>query len=199
MNRAVDDEIIETNPAKRVKIAKVKEVKREFLVEDEVKKLADTECRYEVLKKAFLFSCLTGLRWSDINKLVWSEILREGDKWKIVFKQQKTEDIQYHYISDSAKELMGEPSDDSERVFIGLQYSSYMNTALSQWMLRAGITKNITFHCARHTYATLLLSKGVDLFTVSKMLGHKEIRTTQVYANILNEKKIDASDKLNFL
>lgn len=199
LNRAVEDEIIDTNPAKKVSIPKVKESKREFLTEEEVKKLVNTECRYDVLKRAFLFSCLTGLRWSDINKLKWSEIIKEGDNWKIIFHQQKTKDIQYHYIPESANKFLGEAMDDNDRVFKGLQYSSYMNTALSQWILRAGITKNITFHCARHTYATLLLTKGTDLFTVSKMLGHKEIRTTQIYANILSQKKIDASDKLNFL
>ena len=63
-------------------------------------------------------------------------------------------------------------------------------------MLKAGITKNITFHCARHTHATLLLTNGVDIYTVSKLLGHKEIKTTQVYARIIDEKKKEAVNKI---
>jgi site-specific recombinase XerD len=67
-----------------------------------------------------------------------------------------------------------------------------MNTALMQWCLRAGITKHITFHCGRHTFATLQLTLGTDLFTVSKLLGHSEIRTTQIYAKVIDKKKIEA-------
>lgn len=199
LNQAVDDGIILVSPAQKVSTPRVIEKEREFLTEKEVKKLSETECRYDVLKRAFLFSCLTGLRWSDIQKLEWSEVQKEGDNWKIVFHQKKTKGLQYHYIPNNAKGLLGEPIEGHDRVFVGLRYSSYMNTALAQWMLRAGITKNITFHCARHTFATMLLTKDVDLFTVSKMLGHSEIRTTQVYAKVIDQKKIDAIKTLDIL
>lgn len=199
LNQAVEDGIILTNPAKKVSIPKVIEHQREFLTEDEVKKLAETECRYDVLKRAFLFSCLTGLRWADVQKLEWKELLKEGENWKIVFHQKKTKGLQYHYIPKNAQQLLGEPIEEHKRVFVGLNYSSYMNTALSQWMLRAGITKNITFHCARHTYACILLEKDVDLYTVSKLMGHSEIRTTQIYAKILDKKKIKAVNNLDIL
>lgn len=199
LNEAVEEGIIRANPSKKVSIPKTKQNKREFLTEEEIVKLNDTECRYDVLKRAFLFSCLTGLRWSDIHNLEWKDVRKEDDNWKIVFTQKKTKDLQYHYINKKAKEFLGEPVEGHKRVFVGLRYSSYMNTALSQWMLRAGITKDITFHCARHSYATLLLTKGTDLFTVSKLLGHSEIRTTQIYANIIDQKKIDAVNTLDIL
>lgn len=199
LNQAVDDGIILVSPAQKVSTPRVIEKEREFLTEDEVKKLAETKCRYEVLKRGFLFSCLTGLRWADVQKLEWKDLQKEGDVWKINFHQKKTKGLQYHYISDNAKKLLEEPIDGHERIFVGLNYSSYMNTALSQWMLRAGITKNITFHCARHTYACLLLDKDVDLFTVSKMMGHSEIRTTQIYAKILDKKKSNAAKTLDIL
>ncbi len=64
------------------------------------------------------------------------------------------------------------------------------------WIMKAGITKHITFHCARHTYATLLLTYGVDIFTLSKLLGHKNIKNTQIYAKIIDRKKREAVDKL---
>ncbi len=199
LNRAIDDEIIDLNPAKKISFSKIKETKREFLTEEEVQKLSETECRYDVLKRAFLFSCLTGLRWSDINKLEWKQLQKEGDEWKIVFHQKKIDGLQYLYIPNDARELLGEPIEGHDRIFVGLNYSSYMNVALSQWVLRAGITKNITFHCARHTCATLLITKGVDLYVVADVLGHKEIRTTKIYAKIIDKRKIDASQKLNIL
>lgn len=95
---------------------------------------------------------------------------------------------------------MGDIGDEQDKVFIGLRYSSYFNTALFTWVANAGIKKHITFHCARHTHAILLLNNGVDIFTVSKLLGHTEIKTTQVYAKIVDQKKIDAVNNLpNFL
>lgn len=199
LNQAVEDEIIFVNPSKKITLSRAIESKREFLSEEEVLKLSITECRYEVLKRAFLFSCLTGMRWSDINKLKWSELQSDEGNWKVVFHQQKTKGLQYHPIPKNAMELLGEIQENDDKVFVGLRYSAYMNVALSKWMLKAGITKHITFHCARHTFATLLLTKGANIFTVSKLLGHSEIRTTQIYANIIDQVKSDAVDTLNIL
>ncbi|MBL7880996.1 MAG: site-specific integrase, partial [Chryseobacterium gambrini] len=181
LNQAVDDGIILTNPSHKVSTPKPIENEREFLTLEEVQALFKTECRYDVLKRAFLFSCLTGMRWSDVNNLEWKQVQKENENWKINFHQQKTKSLQYHYINEQAKELMGRVQDGEERVFVGLRYSAYMNTALLQWCMKAGISKHITFHCGRHTYATLQLTLGTDLFTVSKLLGHSEIRTTQIY------------------
>lgn len=71
-----------------------------------------------------------------------------------------------------------------------------MNVRLCQWVLKAGITKHITFHCARHIHATLLLANEADIYTVSKLLGHRKIRTTQIYAKVMYESKRKAVDKL---
>ena len=94
-------------------------------------------------------------------------------------------------------------TDDPGRVMInlkdvyeGLIYSAYLNVHLKQWILRAGITKDITFHCFRHTFATLQLSHGTDIYTVSKMLGHRELKTTQIYAKIINQTYREAADKI---
>ncbi len=192
LNQAVDDGIILSNPAHKVTTPKPIESEREFLTLEEVQALFKTECRYDVLKRAFLFSCLTGMRWSDIQNLEWRQVQKEGENWKVNFHQKKTKGLQYHYINEQAKELMGTAQDVEDRVFVGLRYSAYMNTALMQWCLRAGITKHITFHCGRHTFATLQLTLGTDLFTVSKLLGHSEIRTTQIYAKVIDKKKIEA-------
>lgn len=192
LNQAFDDKIINENPAKRIKSIKAEETEREYLNQEEIQALMKAECRYEVLKNAFLFSCFTGLRWSDINTLTWSKIQEFEGGYKVQFKQQKTKGVEYLDITTNALKYIGERGNPEDRVFIGLKYSAYMNTALSQWVLRAGITKQITFHCARHTYATFLLTKGVDIYTVSKMLGHRELKTTQIYTKVIDQKKRDA-------
>lgn len=99
-------------------------------------------------------------------------------------------------ISKDAHKLLGERKEPEQRVFPDLKYSAYNNGFLKAWIQRAGITKNLTFHCFRHTYATLQLTLGTDIYTVSKMLGHKNVKTTQIYANVINEKKREAADKM---
>ena len=194
LNQAFIDKIILDNPARRVKGFKMEETKREYLTYEEVQKLAKTECRYPVLKKAFLFSCLTGLRWSDIQKLIWREINDNHDDSRIIFTQKKTNGVEYLDISKQARELLGERTEPMERVFRGLKYSSNHNSALIRWSMDAGVNKPITFHSARHTNAVLMLEFGADIYTVSKRLGHKELRTTEVYARILDKKMKEAAN-----
>lgn len=196
LRRAFEEGYLSINYAQRVKSFQQSESNREHLTIEEIRKLTNTECKYEVLKRAFLFSCLTGLRWSDINALVWSEIREEGDGCKINFRQKKTKGVEYQYITDEARELLGQRQGLDDKVFIGLKYGAIYNYELSKWMMRAGIYKSITFHCARHTYAVLLLENGVDIYTVSKLLGHREIRTTAVYARIVDNKIKEAVNKI---
>jgi integrase len=196
LNEAVKEKIIYGNPAVESGNFKTIESQREYLTLDEVRQLAQTECRYDVLKRAFLFSCLTGLRWSDINNLVWNDVQKVNNGWRVHFKQQKTKGQQYLDINQQAKDLMLEIGKADERVFIGLKYSDYMNVALQMWVLKAGITKQITFHCARHTFAVLQLTLGTEIYTLSKMLGHSELKTTQIYAKIVDEKIFEAVNKI---
>ena len=196
LKEAVRKKIILSNPAIDVSNPKVIENIREYLTLDELKAIVKTECRYDVLKRAFIFSCLTGLRWSDINNLKWSELQKINDGFRITFHQQKTKGLQYLDLSKQAKGYLGEAGSPDDRVFTGLKYSSYMNVELSKWMMRAGITKDITFHCARHTFAVLQLNLGTDIFTLSKLLGHSELKTTQIYAKIVDEKKREAANKI---
>jgi integrase len=196
MNQAFEERIIYDNPAKRVKGITPEDPEREYLTFEEIQQVANIECRYEVLKRAFLFSCLTGIRWSDINKLKWSEIQKFNESFRVTFTQKKTKGLEYLDISQQARDLLGEEGQPEERVFKGLRYSSYMNLELQKWCMKAGITKNITFHSARHTFATLQLTLGTDIYTVSKLLGHKQLKTTQVYANVIDQKKIAAMNNI---
>ena len=116
--------------------------------------------------------------------------------YRLTFHQEKTEGLQYLDISDQAYKLLGTEDEPDQRVFKGLKYSAYHNAELAKWCLRAGIKKNITFHCARHTFAILQLSMGTDIYTVSKLLGHSELKTTQIYADILDQNRKQAMHKL---
>ena len=196
LNQSFEDRIIIDNPAKRVKGIKSEDSKREYLTLDELKALVKKDCRYPVLKNAFLFSCLTGLRWSDVQKLTWSEVQKENEGYRITFFQQKTKGLQYLDITDQARTYLGEQGKSNERVFKGLKYSDYMNVALAKWVMSAKITKDITFHCARHTFAVLQLTLGTEIYTLSKLLGHSDLRTTQIYAKIIDEKKREAVNKI---
>lgn len=196
LKQAVKKKIILSNPAIDVTNPKVIENIRQYLSLDELKAITKVECRYDVLKRAFIFSCLTGLRWSDVNNLKWSELQNTNEGWRITFHQQKTKGLQYLDISEQARGYLGEVGNPNERIFIGLKYSSYMNVELSKWMMRSGITKDITFHCARHTFAVLQLTLGTEIFTLSKLLGHSELKTTQIYAKIVDEKKREAVNKI---
>lgn len=196
INEAFEVGLISSNPVKRVKGIKEEETHREYLTFDELKKLSRTECRYEILKKAFLFSCLTGLRWSDINKLIWKEIHEDNGSYKIHLIQKKTKTVEYTHISEQAVNLLGQRGQPEHRVFHGLKYSSYTNAEITRWTAAAGVTRHITFHCARHTFATLQLTFGTELLTISKLLGHKNLKTTQIYTKIIDEKKQEAVNKI---
>jgi integrase len=164
---------------------------------EELQNLANTPCTMPLLKKAALFSALTGLRFSDIQKMVWSEVRHsKSEGYFLQFRQQKTKGAEVLPISEQAYALLGEKGLADSKVFEGLLYSAYVNVHLKKWVLKAGITKDITFHSFRHTFATLQLSLGTDLYTVSKMLGHREIETTQIYAKIMDKTKREAANKI---
>ena len=154
--------------------------------------MAATPCRYPILKRTFLFSCLTGLRKSDIQKLTWSEVQKFGDYTRIVFKQKKTGGQEYLDISPQAEKYLGERGNPEDPVFTGFTYGAWTSLELQRWSMAANINKNLTFHCGRHTFAVLMLDLGADIYTVSKLLGHKELATTQIYAKVLDKNKQNA-------
>lgn len=195
LRAAFDEGYLSINYASKIKSFEQAESQREYLTHQELQSLANTPCKYEVLKRAFIASALSGLRWSDINTLVWSEVRDEDNGVsKINFRQEKTDGVEYLYISKQIRELFGERQAPPERVFKGLKYSAVYNNEIVRWCNRAGISKHITFHSARHTNAVLLLENGADIYTVSKRLGHREIRTTAIYAKIVDAKMKEAAN-----
>jgi len=197
LKQAYKDGKLQFDLNSKIKPIKQAETQRNFLTLEELNTLVKTECQNPLLKRAALFSALTGMRFSDIQKLKWDEIeFIHGNGYFIRFKQQKTKGVEMLPISEQAYSLLGEHNGPTDKVFEGLTYSAYSNNHLYQWIGAAGITKNITFHSFRHTFATLQLSKGTDIYTVSKMLGHRELKTTQIYAKIIDQTKREAAEKI---
>ena len=198
LRQAYEDGIIRQNPMRGILGFSTQEGKRQYLSLDEVKAMAATECDYPEVKRAFLFSCLTGLRRSDIEKLTWGEVTQMGGRTRLVFRQKKTGGQEYLDITPQAADLIGERGNakQNDKVFGYILHPSATNDNLRIWALRAGIDRHISFHCGRHTFAVLMLTLGTDIYTVSKLLGHRELKTTQIYAKIVDEKKQEAVDNI---
>ncbi|MFC3361739.1 site-specific integrase [Pedobacter fastidiosus] len=151
---------------------KEQDTHREFLTIGEFQRLANVKIRPETMKNAGLVSGLTGLRFSDVQALKWGDVRGEVGDYYLKFRQQKTKGTEVLPISDQTFSLFGERRSSDERVFQELRYSR-LRGFMDKWLGLAGIEKHITFHCFRHTFATLQLSMGTDIYTVSKLLGHR--------------------------
>jgi integrase len=199
LNKAVRDGLISTNPYNTLegKERAIKEpVNRAYLTADELRVLSETPCPNEAVKRAFLFCCFCGLRFSDVEALKWGDIrlLSDGTK-QAEIRQQKTREPLYLPLSKNALKWLPERAEapDAAPVF-DLPGFSMCARVVPRWCKAAGINKRITFHCSRHTAATLLLSYGADIYTVSKLLGHTSVKTTQIYAKVIDENKRRAVD-----
>lgn len=196
LKKALEDRIIAYNPILGVEGFKEIERTRMYLTLEELQRLVSVDFPYPAVKKAFLFSCLTGLRRSDIKKLTWGEVRKEGNYTRLFFKQKKTGGIEYLDLNQQAVELMGERGKPEDLVFEDFMSTGSTNDVLKIWMQMAGIDKKITFHCARHTFAILMLDIGTDIYTVSKLLGHRDLSTTQIYAKVLDKNKQAAVSRI---
>lgn len=194
ISKAYNDGLIPTDPLRGVERPKKVSSQRTFLTITELRSLAASPCPNDITRRIFLFSCLTGLRWSDCITLHWDMVEDTETGARIIFHQQKTGGLEYLDINQQARGYMGERS--LGMVFYGHRLLGVVNEHIKQWAKDAGIRKHITFHCARHTFATMMLSLGTDIYVVSRLLGHRDIKTTQVYAHILDEQKREAIERI---
>ena len=197
LNAAVRADIIPENPFMSLtptERIKVPESKREFLTVDEIKTLIVTECPREDVKRAYLFACYCGLRLSDIYALRWHDLSKDGEQWRASVVMKKTTTPIFLPLSSQAMKWLPERGDapDDGKVFDGLIAEPNINKVLAKWVKAAGITKKITYHTSRHSFATMMLTLGADLYTTSKLLGHSNVKTTQIYAKIVDSKKVEA-------
>lgn len=200
LNAAARAGLITRNPNEQITTSekiKTVEAQRCYLTAEELQAIMNAQPLSPgaaATKQAFLFSCFCGLRVSDIERLTWDDIKTTAGQMQIEITMQKTQEPLYIPISKQAQAYL--PERQGGKVFT-LATSHSVNKHVQQLAAAAGITKHVTFHTARHTFATLLLTKGADLYTTSKLLGHTDISTTQIYAKIVDAKKREAVELLN--
>ena len=198
LHQAVRDGIIQVNPATLVSPIRKEEKLPGFLTLKEVQILAQTPCPNHSVKAAFLFSCFSGLRYSDAKALTWDRIV-DG---YLEFQQRKTGVAERLPLSSQALDILERQKAAAKNETVRKEYPdnivfflprhSTVYKELNTWAKAAGLNKIVSFHKARHTFATLALSSGVDIYTTSKLLGHKCLQTTQIYAKVIDEKKREA-------
>lgn len=193
LNRAVRRGYIIKNPCselEREDVPRANESTRTYLTMEEVKRLIDTPCKSERVKKLFLFSCFTGLRIGDIKRIRREDIVKVSEGiYQIEIIQEKTGRAISVPLTDNAMMWIKDEKKDRRGKVFPLTMNQYTYNLLDEWAKTAGITKKVTFHVGRHTYATLLLHYGADVYTVSKLLGHTNVKTTQIYAKVMDENK----------
>lgn len=203
LNKAVKNKLISANPMdcldKKEKVSAV-DGTREYLTDDEVKMLMQTPFTHGHyhIKEAFLFSCFTGLRFSDLKQLKMSDFRIDKKNGRYLrIKMVKTKEPLKIFIPDVAFNLLPDAESDDAPVF-SLPKNDFANKSLQKWVKDSGITdKRITFHCGRHSTATLLLSAGIPIAIVSRQLGHLKIATTEIYCNVMDKAQKEASSKID--
>ena len=226
LNEAVRRKIIHRNPWRDIPSThklRMQDIFRKTYTIEELQLLASTPVNIDKqIKQAYFFSCFSGLRWSDVNPLRWDEIIVkeiQGKKeYYLYFEQEKTEAIEYLPLSDNAIDILKERLKEAEQeekspyVFPKIKEKDdgrktvycWMHRQLKQWAKAAGIDpKKLHFHTGRHSFATNVLeaSNDGDLYTVSKLLGHSNIKATQIYAKVRDKRKqsaVKALPKIDF-
>ena len=204
LNLAVKQKLISENPFQSISksdIIRNKDGEREFLTPDELRLMENAFCDYQEVKQAYMFSCYTGLRISDIREVTYDMIRENNRRMLLNVTMKKTGKQVIIPLSDHALKWVPAKTGtlENEKIFKNLPVQATINSVLRKWASRAGVRKHLTYHTSRHTFGTLLVNAGADLFTTSKLMGHSDIKTTQIYARILDSKKIEAVRKLDKL
>jgi integrase len=195
LEEAYEENYVSTNFKSKTKWIEEEEVEKNFLSYDECIKLFSTNNPDGALKKYCIFAFLTGLRFSDIYNLKWSDVITRENVNYIYFRMKKTAAFQYHPISEEAVSIMGERLDESDFIFERIVYHS-LNDKLRSWLAKANIRKKVTFHNFRTSYAVAQLEAGADIYLISKMLGHKNVTTTEIYAKIVDKRKVSTINNI---
>jgi integrase len=195
---AYKENLLAVNLAEGTEYIKEQETHRQYLTEEELVILWNTEIKNEKVKYMALFSALTGLRFVDVNNLKWDDIFNDNHQnYYILLREQKTKSIHNHPISKMAYDILKtQNTTPDDTIFGNIKYHE-ITRPMKDWIEKSGIKKKISYHNFRHSYATLQLANGTDIYTVSKLLGHKNLSTTQIYTKVLDKNKIEAANRIN--
>ena len=179
------------NPMPKISklIPKTPSKEKDYLNVEEVKRLEKAECPHLITKLAFLFSCYTGLRLSDIETLKWSNIQKCNNLFMLIKTQVKTNTEVRIPLAKQALEILAMVQDkklsNGENIFVMYSRTTTAND-LRVWAKRTGINKHITFHVSRVSFATISIEAGINIYVVSKLCGHANVKTTQIYARMID-------------
>lgn len=197
MNDAVSRGLIDSSPTSKVKAPAIPDKEITYLTLDDISTLHKTNCDNEMLKKAFLFAFYTGLRKGDIESLKWKHLPVINSQTELDLITGKKGVRLTFKLPKQAINLLPPRGDDETKVFLGFKYDGYQNEKLRRWILEAGIKKkNVGSHTARHSFAVYHLSKGTPIYTLSKLMAHNSVKTTErSYAQYAKEDLNYALDK----
>ncbi|OMP30077.1 site-specific integrase [Mangrovimonas sp. DI 80] len=197
LKEAYKQNLIERDLSVHADYIKEEETHREYLTEEEISKLWNTPIKIERVKDMAVFSALTGLRFIDIKNLTWDMLYEDKHQGTYVkLREQKTGNVNNHPISNTAFSILKKQAKTSDFIFDNIKYSQVVRP-LKEWVEKSEINKKISFHNFRHSYATLQLANGTDIYTVSKLLGHKNVSTTQIYTKVMDKSKVEAANRIN--
>lgn len=202
VTKAFQDGLIKENPTAGIRVTrKSNQMKKQILTIEELRQLANTSCGNETIRDTFLFACFTGLGQAEIENLTWASISLPNKKISIL--RQKSREQITNDLPETAVEILKRYVDQSKgaksRVFPSLPSTNGTNKTIQNWIDRAGISKKITFYCARHTFAVMLLLNGANLKTVADCLGHASTQHTLKYLNYVDALKSEAIASLQSL
>ncbi len=208
INHAVEEGLMKKNPSKGIVVQRdVNTLKKDILTMEEIKRLAATHYAGEdrAVQRAFLFSCLTGIRWCDVSNLTFGNI--DFEARLLIFNQRKSIGRSAHSgvtipLNPTLLKLIGSPAkkgDCSEKIFPITCFPTTVTDRLKKWVKKAGIDKKISWHCARHSFAVNVLVRGANIKTVASLMGHSSIKMTEKYLHVIDQQKQDAINSLGDL
>lgn len=197
LRKATGKGLFQKNPGEGISIAESSGLKKAILSMEEIQKLASADCPNQEVKRAFLFSCFTGLRFVDVIQLRFENIDFSNKRISLAQAKVKGEAKQVTIdLNKTALKLLGDPGEPANKIFTLPTHNGCLKD-LKSWCKKAGINKHITWHSARHSFAVNLLSDaGANIKTVSSLLGHASLQHTQVYIHVVDKLKTDAVNNL---
>lgn len=199
LDYCVEEHFLNSNPAKGIRMPQNNAVTKEILSTRELVKLAQTPCRNSEVKRAFLFSCQSGLRWCDILELRYKNIDFQQRHLMLIQKKvagHSQKAVLHLYLNDNALRLLHEHQGRANDFVFELPSHSYSLRILNEWTIHAGLRKHISFHCARHTFITLIMARGANIKTAASLAGHSSTRHTEKYIHIIDKQMQQAVDSL---
>lgn len=195
----VEENLLPANPARGIRLSQYNDVTKEILSTKELIKLILTPCRNPEVKRAFLFSCQSGLRWCDVQDLCYKNIDFAQRHLTLVQKKvagHSQKSVLHLHLNENAIRLLQESHGAPDDPVFRLPSHSYSLRLINEWTAHAGLRKHISFHCARHTFITSIMARGASIKTAASLAGHSSTRHTEKYIHIIDKQKQQAVDSL---